>query len=46
MPEGQERSNLEVGAERVQFLSDGRGRRMTPGTDPDADPHATDDVPF
>lgn len=56
-PEGQKRSKLEVVAERVQFLSDGRGTRVTYAADPDADPPAQvpdadppapsgDDVPF
>ena len=54
-PEGQKRTKLEVVAERVQFLSDGRGGRSSaaPGPDADppaqygeADPPATEDVPF
>ena len=56
-PEGQKRNKIEVVAERVQFLDDGRGSRMAPGPDPDADPPAhvpeadppapsDDDVPF
>ena len=54
-PEGQKRSKLEVVAERVQFLSDGRGSRTGTAPGPDADPPAqyadadapaTDDVPF
>ena len=39
-PEGQKRSKLEVVAERVQFLGDGRGSRVTTAPDPDADPPA------
>jgi single-strand DNA-binding protein len=39
-PEGQKRSKLEVVAERVQFLGDGRGSRVTMAPDPDADPPA------
>ncbi|MFA5028205.1 MAG: single-stranded DNA-binding protein [Candidatus Methylomirabilota bacterium] len=54
-PEGQKRSKMEVVADRVQFLGDGRGGRGSGGPDPDADqppsyaeadPPATDDVPF
>ena len=56
-PEGQKRSKIEVVAERVQFLGDGRGPRSTTAPDPDADPPAhvpeadspprsDDDVPF
>jgi single-strand DNA-binding protein len=53
-PEGQKRTKMEVVAERVQFLSDGRGGRTSATPDPDADPRpsydadppATDDVPF
>jgi len=55
-PEGQKRSKLEVVAERVQFLGDGRGSRVSTAPDPDADPPAQvpeadppaaeDDVPF
>jgi single-strand DNA-binding protein len=53
-PEGQKRSKIEVVAERVQFLPDGRGGRPSATPDPDADPRpsydadppATDDVPF
>ena len=37
-PEGQKRSKLEVVAERVQFLGDGQGSRVTTAPDPDADP--------
>ena len=39
-PEGQKRSKLEVVAERVQFLGDGQGSRVTSAPDPDADPPA------
>ena len=39
-PEGQKRSKLEVVAERVQFLGDGQGSRVTTAPDPDADPPA------
>jgi single-strand DNA-binding protein len=39
-PEGQRRSKLEVVAERVQFLGDGQGSRVTTAPDPDADPPA------
>ena len=39
-PEGQKRSKLEVVAERVQFLGDGRGPRAAPAPDADADPPA------
>ena len=56
-PEGQKRSKIEVVAERVQFLGDGRGPRAAPAPDADADPPAPvpeadapapsdDDVPF
>jgi single-strand DNA-binding protein len=54
-PEGQKRSKIEVVAERVQFLGDGRGPRTGAGPDRDADPPAhfsdadapaSDDVPF
>jgi single-strand DNA-binding protein len=55
-PEGQKRSKLEVVAERVQFLGDGRGSRTAAMPDPDADPPAQvseadppasdEDVPF
>ena len=56
-PEGQKRSKIEVVAERVQFLGDGRGPRAAPAPDADADPPAQvpeadapapsdDDVPF
>jgi single-strand DNA-binding protein len=56
-PEGQKRNKLEVVAERVQFLGDGRGSRVTTVPDPDADPPAyvpeadspaptDDEVPF
>jgi single-strand DNA-binding protein len=53
-PEGQKRTKMEVVAERVQFLSDGRSGRTSATPDPDADPRptydadppATDDVPF
>ena len=38
--EGQKRSKLEVVAERVQFLGDGQGSRVTTAPDPDADPPA------
>jgi single-strand DNA-binding protein len=39
-PEGQKRSKLEVVAERVQFLGDGQGSRVTAAPDPDAVPPA------
>jgi single-strand DNA-binding protein len=39
-PDGQKRSKLEVVAERVQFLGDGRGPRTATAPDPDADPPA------
>jgi single-strand DNA-binding protein len=39
-PEGQKRSKHEVVAERVQFLGDGQGSRVTSAPDPDADPPA------
>jgi single-strand DNA-binding protein len=56
-PEGQKRSKIEVVAERVQFLGDGRGPRAATAPYPDADPPAQipeadppapsdDDVPF
>jgi len=56
-PEGQKRSKIEVVAERVQFLGDGRGPRAATAPDADADPPAPvpeadapapsdDDVPF
>jgi single-strand DNA-binding protein len=56
-PEGQKRSKLEVVAERVQFLGDGRGTRTTSAPDADADSPAyvpeadspaplDDEVPF
>lgn len=56
-PEGQKRSKIEVVAERVQFLGDGRGARAATAPDADADPPAPgpetdapapsdDDVPF
>ena len=56
-PEGQKRSKIEVVAERVQFLGDGRGPRAAPAPESDADPPAPvpeadapapsdDDVPF
>ena len=56
-PDGQKRSKIEVVAERVQFLGDGRGPRAATAPDSDADPPAPvpeadapapsdDDVPF